>query len=93
MISQHGRENPNMNASFPDGFRISNADGFRQRMARLHDGRLYFYEAMLKAKTYNEYCALTGVGRATPRGRKDGPFSPEQEFRYALKRGWISGKT
>jgi hypothetical protein len=76
--------------SLPEEFRISNADAFRRRMARLRDGRLNFYEAMLTAKTYDEYCALAGNGRATPRGRKDGPFSAEQEFRYAIKRGWIS---
>ncbi|HEX3651774.1 MAG TPA: hypothetical protein VHU18_03005 [Rhizomicrobium sp.] len=78
-----------MPPSLPDRFRVSNEDGFRKRMARLYDGRLYFYEAMLKADSYDAYCALTGVGRATPRGRKDGPFSAEQEFRYALNRGWI----
>jgi hypothetical protein len=73
-------------------FRIANTDGLRARMNRLQDGRVYFYEAMLGADTdtYERYLTLAGTGRATPRGRKDGPFSAEQEFRYALKRGWIS---
>ena len=78
-----------MPTSLPDRFRIANEDGFRRRMARLNDGRLYFYEAMREADSYDAYCALTGIGRATPRGRSDGPFSAGQEFRYALRRGWI----
>ncbi len=78
-------------ASTPRGrFEKSNYDGLRKRMARLQDGRLHFYEAMLKADTYEHYLDLAGTGRDVPKGRKDGPFSAEQEFRYALKRGWIS---
>jgi hypothetical protein len=79
-----------MPAPLPKRFRVSNEHGFRKRMDHLQDARLYFYEAMLTADTYDEYRALTGDGRATPAGRKDGPFSAEQEFRYALERGWIS---
>jgi hypothetical protein len=74
-------------------FRIANMHGFHARMDRLQDGRVYFYECMQEARTYEHYLELTGTGRATPRGRKDGPFSAAQEFRYALKRGWISAAT
>jgi hypothetical protein len=74
----------------PDRFRISNQDGFHKRMDRLADGRLHFYQAMLDAGDSSErYLMLAGAGRDKPSGRKDGPFSAEQEFRYALKRGWI----
>ena len=77
-------------ASLQGKFSISNYDGLRKRMDRLQDGRLHFYEAMLKADTCEDYLERAGTGRDLPKGRKDGPFGAEQEFRYALKRGWIS---
>lgn len=71
-------------------FWISDLKRLQARMGRLHDGRVYFYEAMQRADTFEQYLILAGRGRSSPRGRKDGPFSATQEFRYALKRGWIS---
>jgi hypothetical protein len=80
-----------MSKPLPDRFKISSADGFQKRMDRLHDGRLHFYHALLDARGSSErYLTLAGKGRDKPSGRKDGPFDAEQEFRYALKRGWIS---
>lgn len=59
-------------------------------MDRLQDGRLHFYEAMRNTETFERYLELAGTGRDIPTGRSDGPFGAEQEFRYALKRGWIA---
>jgi hypothetical protein len=81
-----------MPTRLPERFSISNRERFRKRMDRLADGRLHFYQAMLDADSSSErYLTLAGTARDKPAGRKDGPFSAEQEFRYALKRGWICG--
>jgi hypothetical protein len=71
-------------------FRISSDARLRARMGRLRDARRGFYEAMLKAETYERYLLLAGPERVFPIGRNDGPFSAAQEFRYALKRRWIA---